>query len=145
MKIVVNDSRKLTRALASPLSSGSLLVGKALANAAMMLAIELVGLAVFGVFYNSRWWLRSWELAATCVAATWGVSIIGAVFGALTVNLRLRELMLPVIVYPLLIPLLIAAIELTNTITPSFLAIICGRTAWLMNQALLTLRHMISS
>src|SRR5947208_11980087 len=101
--------------LASPLSSGSLLVGKALANAAMMLAIELVGLAVFGVFYNSRWWLRSWELAATCVAATWGVSIIGAVFGALMVNLRLRELMLPVIVYPLLIPLLIAAIELTKT------------------------------
>jgi heme exporter protein B len=30
------------------------------------------------------------------------------------VNLRLRELMLPVVIYPLLIPLLIAAIELTN-------------------------------
>jgi heme exporter protein B len=31
------------------------------------------------------------------------------------VNLRLRELMLPVVIYPLLIPLLIAAIELTNS------------------------------
>jgi heme exporter protein B len=48
--------------------------------------------------------------------ATWGVSIVGSVFGALTVNLRLRELMLPVVIYPLLIPLLIAAIELTNLI-----------------------------
>jgi len=38
------------------------------------------------------------------------------VFGALTVNLRLRELMLPIIVYPLLIPLLVAAIELTNAL-----------------------------
>jgi heme exporter protein B len=42
--------------------------------------------------------------------------MVGAVFGALTVNLRLRELMLPVIIYPLLIPLLIAAIELTGTL-----------------------------
>ena len=37
-------------------------------------------------------------------------------FGALTVNLRLRELMLPVMIYPLLIPLLIAAIEKTNLV-----------------------------
>ena len=45
------------------------------------------------------------------------VIVFGAeVFGALTVNLRLRELMLPVLIYPLLIPLLIAAIELTNGI-----------------------------
>ena len=48
--------------------------------------------------------------------ATWGIAALGAVFGALTVNLRLRELMLPVIIYPLLIPLLIAAIELTNAL-----------------------------
>ncbi len=47
---------------------------------------------------------------------TWGIAIVGSAFGALTVNLRLRELMLPVIIYPLLIPLLIGAIEMTNTL-----------------------------
>jgi heme exporter protein B len=54
------------------------------------------------------------ELSLVFLLGTWGISILGAVFGALTVNLRLRELMLPIIIYPLLIPLLIAAIELTK-------------------------------
>jgi len=102
--------------LSSPLSAASLLLGKAVANLVMLIAIEVVSLFVFGIFYDIRWWLHPLELAGLCALATWGISIVGAVFGALTVNLRLRELMLPVIVYPLLIPLLIAAIEITKTL-----------------------------
>jgi heme exporter protein B len=102
--------------LCSPLSAGSLLLGKALTTSALLLAVELVGLFVFGIFYGLPWWHRPGWLVVVCLLATWGISIIGAVFGALTVNLRLRELMLPVIIYPLLLPLLMAAIELTNTL-----------------------------
>ena len=102
--------------LSSALSPASLLLGKALANLAMLLAVELVSLAVFGIFYDVRWWRHPLALATVCLLATWGISVVGAVFGALTVNLRLRELMLPVIVYPLLIPLLIAAIEISNAL-----------------------------
>ncbi len=101
--------------MASPLSSAALLLGKAISNIAMLLVIEITSLLVFGIFYNVRWWLRPGELSTVFLLTTWGIAIVGAVFGALTVNLRLRELMLPVIVYPLLIPLLISAIELTNT------------------------------
>lgn len=100
--------------LSSPLSASSLLIGKALANFVTLLAVEIVSLFVFGIFYDIRWWIHLGSLALVFVAATWGIAILGAVFGALTVNLRLRELMLPVVIYPLLIPLLIAAIELTN-------------------------------
>jgi heme exporter protein B len=102
--------------MASPLSPSSLLLGKAAGVFVTLLVVEFVSLFVFGIFYNVRWWLRPWELAAVFMLATWGISIVGAVFGALTVNLRLRELMLPVIIYPLLIPLLIGAIEVTNTL-----------------------------
>jgi heme exporter protein B len=102
--------------LSSSLSPASLLVGKALANFVMLLVVEALSLLVFGIFYNMRWWLRPWELVGIFALATWGVSIIGGVFGALTVNLRLRELMLPVLIYPLLIPLLMSAIVLTNTL-----------------------------
>lgn len=102
--------------LSSPLSAASLIVGKAISSAVVLFAIELLSLAVFGIFYNKQWWLRPWELAAVFVMGSWGIAIVGAVFGALTVNLRLRELMVPVIIYPLLIPLLMAAIELTNTL-----------------------------
>lgn len=100
--------------LASPLSPASLLIGKALANFVMLLAIDVVSLLVFGIFFNVNWTHHVGELSLVFVLGTWGISILGAVFGALTVNLRLRELMLPIIIYPLLIPLLIAAIELTK-------------------------------
>jgi heme exporter protein B len=102
--------------LASPLSAAALILGKAMANFAMLLAVELVSLVVFGIFYDVSWLSQAAWLAVVFALATWGVSILGAVFGAFTVNLRLRELMLPVIIYPLMIPLLIAAIELTNTV-----------------------------
>jgi heme exporter protein B len=102
--------------LSSALSGASLVLGKAFANLVMLMAVELVSLVVFGIFFNVQWWTRPLELAALCILATWGISVVGAVFGALTVNLRLRELMLPVIIYPLLIPLLIAAIEISNAL-----------------------------
>jgi heme exporter protein B len=102
--------------LASPMSASSLIIGKALSNVVLLLIVEAVSLVIFGFFYNVRWWRQPGPLLAVLALATWGISIAGSVFGALTVNLRLRELMLPVLIYPLLIPLLIAAIELTNGI-----------------------------
>ncbi len=102
--------------LASPLAPSSLLIGKAIGVFFLLLLVEVVSLFVFGVFYNIRWWLHPGELALTCALASWGIAITGSVFGALTVNLRLRELMLPVIIYPLLVPLLVGAIEMTNAL-----------------------------
>ena len=100
--------------LAGPLSPGSLALGKAFTNFVLLLVIEIISLLVFGILFNVRWWLKPLELAAAFALGTWGISVIGAIFGALTVNLRLRELMLPMIVYPLLLPLLIAAVQVTN-------------------------------
>jgi heme exporter protein B len=100
--------------LASPIPAASLLVGKAITSFVLLLIVEAVSLIVFGFFYDVRWWLQPFTLLGVYVLGTWGISILGAVFGALTVNLRLRELMLPVLIYPLLIPLLMGAIEVTN-------------------------------
>ena len=50
------------------------------------------------------------------VLGTWALTVIGTLFSALTVNLRLRELMLPTLVYPMMIPALIAAITVTTNV-----------------------------
>ncbi len=101
--------------LSSPLSSASLLIGKAFAN------LRHADGGRNGLARRLRHFLQrcvaavlAGDLAGVFALGTWGVSIVGAVFGAMTVNLRLRELMLPVIIYPLMIPLLIGAIELTT-------------------------------
>ena len=102
--------------LASPLSAAALILGKAFANFVTLLVVEFVSMLVFGIFYSVDWSAQAAGIALVFALTTWGVSILGAVFGALTVNLRLRELMLPVIIYPLMMPILIAAIELTDAV-----------------------------
>ena len=69
---------------------------------------------VFGVFYNLNWARQFWWLMLVMALATWGMTVTGTMFSALTVNLRLRELMLPMLVYPMMIPALMAAMQLTT-------------------------------
>lgn len=100
--------------IASPMSGAQLFFGKALANYTLLLLVEAISLPVFGIFYNVRWTRQLGLLTVVMLLATWALTVIGTMFGALTVNLRLRELMLPALVYPALLPALMAAIQLTN-------------------------------
>ncbi|MCC6265400.1 MAG: heme exporter protein CcmB [Bryobacterales bacterium] len=99
--------------LASPVPAASLLFGKAAANWVLLLMVEFLCLPVFGIFYNIAWTRQFPMLVAVLLLASWGIAVVGTVFGALTVNLRLREVMLPVLIYPILIPSLLAAILLS--------------------------------
>jgi len=100
--------------IASPAPASALFVGKALANYGLLLAVELISLPVFGIFYGVHWTQRFWPLLLVMLLATWALTTIGTMFSALTVNLRLRELMLPTLVYPLMVPALMAAMTLTT-------------------------------
>ncbi len=99
--------------LAAPVPGSVIFLGKALSNFALILAVEAVALPVFGIFYNVRWTRQFWPLMLVQALGTWGLTAIGTVFSALTVNIRLREVMLPVLVYPLMIPMLLGAMLLT--------------------------------
>ncbi|MBI4873446.1 MAG: heme exporter protein CcmB [Acidobacteria bacterium] len=100
--------------IASPVSGASLFAGKAAANFLLLMTVEAISLPVFGIFYNIRWWGQFWQLAGVLALGTWAMTVIGTMFSALTVNLRLRELMLPTLVYPVMIPALMSAIQLTT-------------------------------
>jgi len=82
---------------------------------ALLFAVELVSLPVFVLFYNLQWGAAQvGPMLLVLVMGTWALTVIGTLFSALTVNLRLRELMLPTLVYPMMIPALIAAMTLTT-------------------------------
>lgn len=100
--------------IASPVPPPALFLGKAAANYVLLLGIEIVCLPVFGVFYNVSWARQPLWLLLVLLMASWGIAVVGTVFSALTVNMRLRELMLPMLVYPILIPCLMAAMQLTT-------------------------------
>ena len=99
--------------IAAPVSGAALFLGKALANYVLVLAVELVSLPVFGVFYNVHWTHQLPELLLVLALGAWGLTVIGTFFSALTVNIRLREVMLPMLTYPILVPALMSAMRLT--------------------------------
>ena len=110
---LVNDC--LDALLASPVSGAQLFFGKCVANYVLIVIVECISLPVFVIFYNVRLQRLGW-LFLVMLLGTWGITVIGTLFSAMTVNLRLRELMLPTLIYPMLIPALVGAIELTRVL-----------------------------
>ena len=100
--------------LSSPITGATLFFGKVIANFLLLIVVECLCFPVFGIFYNVHWTSRLPVLLLVLALGTWGLTVIGTLFSAMTVNLRLRELMLPVLVYPMIIPVLMAAIRLTS-------------------------------
>ena len=99
--------------ISAPVSGPVLFLGKALANYILVLAVEAVALPVFTIFYNVRIAQQLPTLILVMLLATWGMTVIGTVFSALTVNIRLREVMLPMLTYPILVPVLMSAMRLS--------------------------------
>ena len=102
--------------LASPASGSSLFLGKALANFALLMLVEMLAMPVFALLYGMNITSQPLLLFGILCLGTWGITVIGTFFSALTVNLRVRELMLPVLVYPMLVPTLMSAMKLTTQI-----------------------------
>ncbi len=116
--------------ISAPIPGSALFLGKALANYVLVLAVELIALPLFGVFYNVRWTSQFWQLMMVIALATWGMTVTGTMFSALTVNIRLREVMLPILNFPILIPALLGAMQLTSWLVAGN-PITADKEAWL--------------
>src|SRR5215470_4008789 len=77
--------------IASPTPGSALFLGKALANMTLLLALEAICFVLFGVFYNVSWTKQFWPLVLVTALGSWGFTVVGTMFSALTVNIRLRE------------------------------------------------------
>jgi heme exporter protein B len=91
-----------------------LFLGKALANFVLLMALEADLPAGVRRLLQRAWTAQFGACWLVLALGTWGMTVVGTVFSALTVNLRLRELMLPMLIYPMLIPALMAAMQLTT-------------------------------
>jgi heme exporter protein B len=111
---LVNDC--LDALIASPATGAQLFLGKCIANYVLLVAVESISLPIFAVFYNVHLPQSLALLFLVMLLGTWGITVIGTLFSAMTVNLRLRELMLPTLVYPMLIPALMGAIQLSTVL-----------------------------
>ena len=100
----------------APISAFAILMGKMLANFIFLAIAEIILVPVFAVLYNVSLTGVAGRLALVLGLGTLGLVITGTVFSAVSAHARMRELLLPLLLLPILAPLLIAAVEATASL-----------------------------
>lgn len=100
----------------APVEPFALLFGKILANLIFLLIAELVLLPIFAVLYNVPITPILGRLLLVMLLGTIGLVATGTVFSALAAQARMREMLLPLLLLPLLAPLLIGSVEATASL-----------------------------
>ena len=100
----------------APVSSFAILLGKMLATFIFLSLAEVVLVPVFAVLYNVSLSGIIGRLVLVLVLGTAGVVVTGTVFSAISAHARMRELLLPLLLLPVLAPLLVAAVEATTAL-----------------------------
>ncbi|HEX7961433.1 MAG TPA: heme exporter protein CcmB [Terriglobales bacterium] len=109
----------------APAPANALFLGKVIGNFLFVLIVEALMSPVFIVFYNLRALGNVWLLPAVAALGTWALVVNGTFFAALSIRTRSREIMLPLILFPISIPAVLAMVEATTLIltgeaSPSF-------------------------
>ncbi|MBI4336845.1 MAG: heme exporter protein CcmB [Chloroflexi bacterium] len=98
----------------TPVGRDVLYTGKLLGSFLFMLLAEAVMLPVFAALFNFPLLVPGfWVLL---VLATLGFAAVGVIFSAMAVNTRAREIMLPVLFFPIAVPVIIAAVQATGSV-----------------------------
>ena len=100
--------------LLAPVDRGAIYIGKLLSNLIFMLTTELIILPLFIVLFNLNITGGIPLLVLVFFLGTLGFASVGTVFSAIAANTRMREVMLPILLLPVTVPVLIAAVETTS-------------------------------
>ncbi len=111
---VERESAGFSAMYASPSDPSALYLGKVASALVLMGIMELAGFAVLAVLYSADVWKSAGALALVAGSATLGIAAAGTLFSAMSARTRTREVLLPVLMFPALVPVLIAAVKATE-------------------------------
>lgn len=102
--------------LLSPMDRGAFFVAKTCFNLILMVLVEIVVIPLFWILFN----LSSWELVPKLFLVTFlgtlGFCVLGTLLSVVTLKARSRELLLPLILFPLMVPVILATIRCMEAI-----------------------------
>jgi len=100
----------------SPAPANSLFLAKVWGNFVFVSALEALMTPLFVIFYNLRALGPSYQLLIVAGLGTWALVVNGTFFAAMSLRTRSREIMLPLLLFPISIPALLAMVESTSAI-----------------------------
>ena len=103
------ENEALNGLLLTPVSRDVIYFGKVLSTFTFMLVVEIITFPIFAAIYNLP--ILSPEFIPIALLSTLGISAVGTLFSAMAMKTRAREVMLPLLFLPVIVPVLIASIE----------------------------------
>ena len=100
----------------SPAPANAMFISKALANFIFVAVLQFLMAPLFVVFYSLRSVGPVWQLVVIGLLANWALVVNGTFFAAMSIRTRNREIMLPLILFPISIPALLAMVEATTQV-----------------------------
>ena len=100
----------------SPAPANALFLAKAIGNFLFVVILECLMTPLFVIFYELRSVGPVWQLVVVALLGTWALVVNGTFFAALSIRTRSREIMLPLILFPISIPALLGMVDATTSI-----------------------------
>jgi heme exporter protein B len=113
--IMEKDRGSLEGLLLTPVDRSAIYLGKMLGNVLFITVVEIMILPIFMVLFNLPADVLP-ALLGVMILGTIGFAGVGTLFSAIAVHTRAREVLLPILLFPVVIPVLLAAVKLTAAI-----------------------------
>ncbi len=113
---IEKKSEALRMVLMSPVDRGAVFIGKMLANLLLLLAVEAVFIPVFAIFFRIAIMPVIFPFISVVFAGTIGIAAAGTILSALSAQTKMKGVVLPVLLFPILVPVLISASQAVSSI-----------------------------
>ena len=100
--------------LTAPIGRDVIFFGKVISNVLFLLVIELILLPILVVLFNVT--LSPLYMLYVSIPALFGISLSGMLFASISMNMRAKEVMLPILFLPVVVPIILGAVESTYAV-----------------------------
>ncbi len=107
----------MDRLMLCPVDRKAIYLAKLLGNMLFIAVVEVVALPIFAALFDVP--LIVGELLPIVLLGTLGIATIGTLFSAIAAATQARELLLPILVFPLIVPVVIGAVRSTGALMVS--------------------------
>ena len=97
--------------LIAPIDRPALYLGKLLGIVLLLAAVEALVVPLVGVMFQARFFARPLLMLGLLAAGSVGFAAVGTLFAAMLVRARSRDVMLPILLYPITVPVIIAGVR----------------------------------
>jgi heme exporter protein B len=91
-------------------------LGKVLATVVFLVSVEGMILVLLAVLYDVNLWRHVPALLLVMGMGTVGFAAVGTLYAAMTVQVRVREILLPLVLLPIMVPVLLASVQATAAV-----------------------------